>query len=254
MSADIDRNAQWQAGNAAIAGITKDEFGSYLRGLPNRDRAFKLDDLVLRCIDGRTPGGLHLAGSGILLGIKGALQFNAEVERLRHVWLEAIGWHRDCGAAAIYAKKHGGTADDCAWRFAEELAGRLGVEAIEVDSTPLGFHPERAIYYDGTGRFNWAKVPGLLTGFTVSRAYLDFDVEYARRELAMALGIALTSHTKGGHGFGEMFTEHEPLLVIVVANDYRELKKLKAEAQDVIDALPTADQSRVRLDSFTRPQ
>jgi len=90
-------------------------------------------------------------------------------------------------------------------------------------------------------------------GFTVSRAYLGFDVKYAKRELGLALGIALTPHNKGGHGFDEKFTEDEPLLVVIAANSRRELAGLTAEVQDVIGALPSADRRRIRLDGFVWP-
>jgi len=71
--AKIDKNAQWQAGNAEVAAIIKEGFGRYLRSLPNHKLAFRLDDLVVVCIDGRTHGEICLAGSGILLGHNGVL-------------------------------------------------------------------------------------------------------------------------------------------------------------------------------------
>lgn len=250
--AEIDKNAVWLAENATIKAIVGEGFGKYLRRLPNHEMAFKLDGLVVVCIDGRTHGEICLAGSGIILGLDGALRFAREVERL-YGKIEAITWHDDCGAALAWTKQHdrGGNPTKNAEEFAKKFASALGVRAYLIPNAGHdGFHGERVIYFDATGRFNWARVPGLPVGFTISRAYLGFNVEYAKRELAMALSIALTPHNKGGHGFGEKFTESEPLIIVVIANNRCELEKLKAEAQEVVGALPAVDRKRVHLDGF----
>ena len=50
-------------------------FAGYVVSLSNLSDAFRPRDRALRCIDGRTPGGVHLAGSGILMGIDKAKAF-----------------------------------------------------------------------------------------------------------------------------------------------------------------------------------
>lgn len=128
----------------------------------------------------------------------------------------------------------------------------LGVEAVyEVENDGWeGFHHERAIYYDGTGRFDWKAVAGLPVGFVISRAYLDSNVEYAKRELAMACDIALKPHSEGGHGFGEEFTSELPLLVVVIAEGPSHLAKLTGEAREVMSALPRGYTDRIKVDVF----
>lgn len=76
----MDRLEVWKKGNAAVAKAVAEGFGGYAATLRDLDRAFHVHDLVLRCMDGRTPGGVHLAGSGILLGLEGAKSFAGVVE------------------------------------------------------------------------------------------------------------------------------------------------------------------------------
>lgn len=240
----------WQQGNAATLKMVSRGMGEYVGGLRDLDKAFHLGDLVVRCMDGRTPGGVHLAGSGILLGLEGSKRFAAEVaEKYGHI--EAVTYHRDCGAASAAVESIGGDPFVAGKAFAEELGRALGVESVyEVENEGWeGFHHERAVYYDGTGRFDW-KVGDLPAGFVISRAYLDFDVEYAKRELAMACDIALKPHDKGGHGFGELFAPELPLLIVVIAEGPSHLAKLTGEARDVISALPKGYTDRIKVDAF----
>ncbi|OQA51947.1 MAG: hypothetical protein BWY43_00750 [candidate division WS2 bacterium ADurb.Bin280] len=240
-----DRQQQWEKGSSAIVAIIEKGVRSYFESI-EAERAFHLDDLVLRCMDGRTPGGVHLAGSGVLLGLEGARSFAKEVERYGR--LEAITYHKDCGAAIAVAKEKGGDPFELAKTFSTELAKSLGIEAVyEVENDGWeGFHHERVIYYDGTGRFDWKRVRGLPIGFVISRAYLGFDIEYAKKELEIAAGIALTPHNEGGHGFGELFNEKLPLLVIALSQERSELGRLEQEAREVIASLGK-DSSRVRV-------
>lgn len=246
-----DKQQIWQQGSAVIAAMVNKGVGAYVEGLPDVDRAFHLHDLVVRCMDGRTPGGVHLAGSGVLLGKKGARKFAAQVAS-KYGKLEAITYHADCGAAAAIAKKSGADPFVVAENFARELGGELGIEVVyEVENKGWeGFHHERVVYYDGTGRFDWQNVPGLPVGFVISRAYLDFDVEYAKKEIDVAAGIALKPHDQHGHGFGEMFTANLPLLIIPIGESAKQLALLTDEAQDVVSNLPRSYQGRVKIDGF----
>lgn len=241
-----DRQGQWQKGSGVIKDILEKGVCDYFQSI-EAEKAFHLDDLVLRCMDGRTPGGVHLAGSGVLLGLKGARRFAQEVSKYGK--LEAVTYHRDCGAAIAVAKETDADPFELARDFSKELATSLGIEAVyEVENDGWeGFHHERAIYYDGVGRFDWKKVRGLPAGFVISRAYLGFDVEYAKKELEIALRIALTPHDEGGHGFGELFTRDLPMLVIALSPERSELGRLEQEARDVVASLGERDRSRVRV-------
>lgn len=248
----FNRQEQWTKGNSLVEAIIAKGVQQYFTDL-KVEQAFHLQDLVVECMDGRTPGGVHLAGSGVLLGLEKALLFAGQVEQ-KYGRLEAVTYHRDCGAAALVAKETGGDPFALAKTFAEDFARSLDIEAVyEVENEGWeGFHHERVVYYDGTGRFNWKGVKGLPVGFVISRAYLDFDIEYAKKELETALDIALKPHNGGGHGFGEMFTSELPLLVIVLAESRSRLGELKAEAESVVEELPGASRSRVRVDGYLK--
>jgi len=244
------RKELWDANALQIEAIVEVGIAQYVANIPNFSRVFNLEDLILRCMDGRTPGGVHLAGSGILLGLEGSLRFAEEVKRLRSRTLEAIAWHADCGAAAAYAAENGGATDEEAHKFAKLYGSEMGVPIVEVKNThKAGFHPECVVYYDGTGVFDWTRCKGLPCGFTISRAYLGFDADYALREVEIACGIALKPHDEGGHGFGELFTCECPLLVVAVAESRKQLDKLQDELRPVVELY---GEGKVHLDGFVR--
>jgi len=173
-------------------------------------------DRWIRCIDEGTPGGLHLAGSGILLGEnwEGSLEQAAEV--VREMDASGVSWHRGCGAVANFVKAHNEVKDDVdevAERFARELAVKVTLPCREqMLMRPEGIHIARAAYYDGAGQFDPSRVEGLPSGFVISRRYLGKT--YALKEAEMAVGIAL-----GHHGFGELFTSKQPFLLVAVGGD-----------------------------------
>ncbi len=251
----MDRIDVWREGSPLVKSILGEGMQEHAGRIPDLGKYFRLSDLVLRCMDGRTPGGVHLAGSGILLGLKGAAEFAKSVEKQRGSKLEAVTYHRDCGAAADFVKGRGQGEDPlvAAKTFAEQFGEMIDCEVFEAENTH-SFHPERAIYYDGTGTFDWSRGKRFPRGFVISRAYLGFDVTYAKLELATALKIALTPHNEGGHGFGEMFTSDQPLLVAAIGCNRTDLAKIMAEAADTIGMLDQADRSRVVLDGFIRPK
>jgi len=246
-----DKQAVWHQGSTVIDKILRGGSEVYFSTLLGIEKAFHLHDLVIRCMDGRTPGGVHLAGSGVLLGLKGMVRFAAEVTS-KYGHLEAVTYHADCGAAAAIAGKKGADPFVVAESFAREAGKVLGIETVyEIENQGWeGFHHERVIYYDGTGRFDWQNVLGLPVGFVVSRAYLGFDVPYAQKELAVASDIALKPHDRHGHGFGEMFTANLPLLIVPIGESAKQLALLTGEAQDVVSHLPRSYQGRVKVDGF----
>ncbi|MBM4417800.1 MAG: flagellar basal body-associated FliL family protein [Chloroflexi bacterium] len=184
-------------------------FQTLFQGLPDRMRAFALKDTHLRCIDEGTPGGLHMAGSGVL--------YQNAVEDLRGK-ITGIWTHENCGAAALYVKNKkiqtespDAVADDEAKKLAEKLGiPYLGRIAAKDMRRPTDIHTARAIYYDGTGSFDPTLIPGMPQGFIISRKLIS-DPAYARAEVEVAIGIAL-----GEHGFGSHFTGAHPLYVVIV--------------------------------------
>lgn len=173
-------------------------------------------DRWIRCIDEGTPGGLHLAGSGILLGEDWEESLERAAEVVREMDADGISWHRGCGAVAHYVKSHNEVKDDVdevAERFARELAVKVALPCREqMLMRPGGLHIARAVYYDGAGQFDPSRVEGLPSGFVISRRYLS--KAYALKEAEMAVGIAL-----GHHGFSELFTREQPLLLVAVGGD-----------------------------------
>jgi len=191
--------------------IERDGIESYVRSLSSLSDAFRPGDHTLRCIDGRTPGGARLAGSGILLGLEKAKAFAQAAQ------CDRITYHEDCGAARAFALENhrdAGEATTCAREFAEELAQALGLPCAETPLVgPPGFHDETVIYYDGTGLANPSRVSGLPKGFVISRAYFGDDFPAALEQVKFVVGIAL-----GEHGFGELFTREHPLRVVAIGH------------------------------------
>lgn len=177
---------------------------------PGWEKAFALKDRTLRCVDEGTSGGLHSAGSGIYFGLEEA------VRRVRAAGVDGITSHENCGATLAWCGQNGmdaGEAEKVAQEWARKLAQAAGVayrgylsygEMLRKDE----FHYAVAVYYDGTGRFNPAAAPDLPAGFTVSRRYFD------PHDLELCLGIAL-----GEYGFGERFTQSEPLYAVVIGDE-----------------------------------
>ena len=202
-----------------------------------REKVFNLTDRDLRCIDEGTPGGLHLAGEGILY-TKAKEDLKGEVE--------GVYSHEGCGGAALFAQRGNikiENPDELCDRWSKELAESLGVVykgriPAEEMSRPKEFHVARAIYYDGTGRLDNSKVLGLPSGFVISRKLIS-DPNYAKEEVGLAIEIAL-----GGHSFGEFFRPHSPLYLVAVTSDdldsisveelRRELKERAERKENVV--------------------
>ena len=223
---------------------------TYVQSLQNLEAAFHENDRTLRCIDERTPGGIHLAGSGILLPED---EIEHVVKRLKKEGVEGVWSHAHCGAAALYAQQNNldmEKGDEYGKEWADTFAKRLGVPYLgHIDSDqlsgPAEFHIARVAYYVGSSHFDPSRVEGLPPGFVINRGYLS--PKYAKFEADLSVKIAT-----GEHGFGRLITKETPFLLIVVADlkdQSASLKQLKAE----LSPIEHASGGRVRVDGFTAP-
>ena len=148
-------------------------FAKHVEGLPDLHNAFDLDqhqpsegfNRCACCMDGRTPYGIHAAGSGMLLSDENLKKF------IKESGITSISSHDGCGAAKIYAEKMGlniANSDKIAIEWAERIAKEFRLDYIHLEV--IEPHTERVCYYDGTGTFNYKGVDGLPTGFVVGRA------------------------------------------------------------------------------------
>ncbi|TAK21370.1 MAG: flagellar basal body-associated FliL family protein [Chloroflexota bacterium] len=202
-------------------------FQALFQTLPDRPRAFTLKDTYLRCIDEGTPGGLHMAGSGAL--------YEKAFDDLKGK-ITGIYTHEGCGAAKLYVESKNIKTDDpdsVADAEAKTLAEKLGVPylgriAAKDMSRPPQIHTARAIYYDGTGKFEPTNVPGIPQGFMISRKLIS-DPAYAKAEVEVAIGIAM-----GDHGFGSHFTGKSPLYLTLVGGLDRDSIPTKMMADEML--------------------
>lgn len=231
---------------ALVDAIRAQGMARYVAGIPDLARWFLPADRWLRCIDEGTPGGVHLAGSGILLGVEEA----ANIARAAGV--TAVTSHEECGAAKLWATQQGKEvrcSDDHGKQFAAEVAKRLGVSYCHLPiaemSRPAGLHVARVIYYDGTGKFDPSHVPQLPPGFVISRRYVT--AKYASQECAIALSIAL-----GDHGLGTLFTPHDPLLLVAIGHP-SDAPLSQQHLRSEVTSVAESHGGRVIVDGFTAP-
>lgn len=246
MSEQSHINQDWNTRNEVMQKIHAVGMAAYLMTVSGFKAAFQLSDRFLRCIDEGCPGGVHLAGSGILLGVEEAAKIG------QAAGVTAVTSHEECGAATLAAQQAGvdpAQSDEYGQRFAAELAQRLGVSYCHLPllemARPAGRHIARVVYYDGTGRFDPARAGGLPAGFVISRRYLTAD--YARRECEIAVRMAL-----GDHGFGTFITPQEPLLIILLGHPTDaalSLEQMRAEVAPVAQL----HGGRVRVDGTVAP-
>lgn len=237
----------WDKQQPLFVELYRDGAGKYFGGIESLAKAFELKDHCVRCMDEGTPTGIHLAGSGILLGVdKGA-------EALKLAGCDGIYSHAECGAAGIYARTNGldaAKADEYGIEYAKNVAEKLGVEykghiGIDNMARPSGLHVARVAYYDGTGKFDFTADEKMPPGFVVSRRYVD--AAYALEEVKVAISIAT-----GGHGFGELITTENPFMIVVIGDKTNAdfgLDKLRTELAEI----EKANGSKVKVDGFVAP-
>lgn len=211
--------------------------------LPGRHQALALVPgaaTYLVCIDDRLVGipslpapanYVHMAGEGIL---------NPHAQADLQGRIAGVVPHEGCGAKALYCVQRQittGDPDTVGMQAVDRLAAALGVPVVQritrAEIAPIHF--ARAVYYDGTGRFDWSRVLGLPPGFVVSRGLLS-DSAYAQTEVTVAMDIAL-----GGHGFGARFTAAMPLYVVAVTDQgpaSLPMETLVQELQEVAQGRP----------------
>jgi len=232
-----NKEKSFEEQSAIVKKIIANGLKKYASEIQGLDRAFSIDDKTVRCIDEGTPGGLHLAGSGILM----------EAQQLRES-LSAMGAtgitsHAHCGAAGLYAKAQGldpTKSDEYGREFARKLSEETGIPyAGHIDhlARPEAFHDAVACYYDLTGSFDPSKVTELPKGFVVNRGFLP--AEYAKKELEVAISIAT-----GDHGYGELITSENPFLVVVVGGSADMVEEAKAVSAKYGD--------KVRIETLAR--
>lgn len=203
----------WNAQEERIAPVKEaGGMSAYLEHLQQDNiDMLSLDDRTVRCIDeGASGHGLHLAGSGILLGEERAYEI------MKAANVDMVTSHEGCGAAALYAKEHGldaAKADEYGQEFSKKLAERLGVPykhiAAEEMDRPKEFHHARYAIYDGTGTFNHRAIPGFPAAFVVNRRINEGGLAEAEVSASIALG---------DHGFGQRFTAESPFTFIVIGD------------------------------------
>lgn len=226
----------WQDSQDIFSEIYKLGLKQYVEKLGEIGNAFNLRDTSVRCIDEGTPGGIHIAGSGILLNVDNRKKELEEViKKLQDTKVDGVYSHAGCGAAQLYAKNindpdnYEKYAIDWAKKLAELLDVLYKGHITELER-PKEFHNARIAYYDGSGKFNPSEIKEMPDGFVVSRRYLN--PEYAKSELTIALSIAM-----GHHGFGEKFTEENPFIIAPIESSTTEKIPLKNLEQEVWEAV-----------------
>jgi len=235
---------EFQQQNRLLEKIYESGMQAYIQDTPDVNKAFNLSDRDLRCIDEGTPGGLHGAGSGILLGSGTAAKI------YKPAGVTGVYSHEGCGAAALYAKEKGlpaDEADELGRQFAQELAAKLGVPyqghiSFGQMRRPEAPHIARVAYYDGTGSFDYSKIKELPPGFIISRRWLPEG--NAQQELKIAIDIAL-----GQHGFGGLIDDKNPFVISSIGNQDLTVEDLAQEIQ----SLAAEYGGRVKVDGFSAP-
>lgn len=223
----------FEAESDLVRKISEQGISSFVAKL-DLEKGLQLSDRILRCMDERTPGGIHSAGSTYLLGFEEGVDFCLKAK------VEGISWHRRCGAVElgmieepISENPSAEDVDSEAEHYVRHLAEKLGgIPVVEEkladphafsDNFVEGHHIARAIYYLGVD-FDPTNVAGLPTGFVINRNYLNR--ENAIEEAEIAKGIAF-----GGHGFGNLYSANQPLLVIPVCESEAQLEQYLSELE-----------------------
>lgn len=230
----------WNEQQPIFSQIYSIKMGKYIKTLSGPERAFMLTDWDLRCIDERMPGGVHLAGSGILMTEE---QLSKTLNDLK---ISSVWTHAECGAAKLYAQKNGldpSKSDDYAQAWGKKLAQQFGLKySGHLSPKPSGLHIARLAYYDGTGTFDFQKINGLPPGFIISRKYIESA--YALVELEVAISIAT-----GNHGFGDLITEKNPFLIVPISDSHSANLSLDAL---ITELKPLAENNPlIIIDGFT---
>lgn len=222
-------NNWWQEQQDICRQIYNKGFRRYFGRNVNYHNVYDIEEKAIKCIDEGVPGGIHLAGSGILLSLEDAGRI---IHEIGHV--DGLYSHENCDVAVLHAKLENidEDPDEVGKRHVKELAAELDLSYLGHISSddmnrPSNFHTARAIYYDGTGQFDYSKSENLPKGFIVSRRYLYKD--YAQYELDISIDIAF-----GNSGFADRFNKDNPLIVVALAENKEALDQLNREINEVV--------------------
>ncbi len=226
--------------------IYNGELEKHIQSQPHWKEAFGVVHRRIVCIDeGVAEEGLHIAGSGILLGE------DRTFEIAKNAGVDEVTAHELCGAAALYTANNKQPADKApenAANFSKSLAERLGVpySVINKDQMvrPPEFHIARYALYDAA-EVNSVEKLGLPPGFIISRGILN--TKEALADTAIAISIAI-----GAHGFGNLITTENPFVLIAVGkagDDQFSTKSLMAELKQ----LEKDFNHRIMIQGFTAP-
>jgi hypothetical protein len=205
-------------------------------------------------MDERTPGVFRVSGSGIIFGLDYTVKIIKKALR-RGARINALTWHKGCGAAQKYAELNGldkTQADKYAREFAEEISRKLKKQGIDILASeanvlpPKNFHNAICAYVDFTGRFNSGKVKKLPRGFQISAKYhqdkIKNDIGKTRikspaiYDTLLALDIALNP---AGHGFGKRFSPKRPFRIITLSDrrGRSQAKKFQGDLMKIVKVL-----------------
>lgn len=228
-----------------------DELGYFIQNLSGIKSLFELADRRFRCIDERTPGGLHVAGPVILMDeAKG-------IEMLKKSRADGLYSHVGCDAAGLAfeklsddKKRFFGNSDSYGAFYAKAIAKKAGIPYNGHLPVQPHFHVARMAVYDGSGCFDNSeaklKAVGLPPCFVISRRYHS-EPANAMNEASIAASIAT-----GGHGFGALIKAGKTPFILMVAgikNKEYSLGRLMAEAGEVAMGFG----GRVIVDGFVAP-
>lgn len=243
LKSSISTMNHWEQQQPLFDRIQGSGMQTYVSSIPDISEAFILSDRSIRCMDEGTPGGIHAAGSGILMTDE---ELTAFLDRARP---DGAYSHGACGACGLYAKdaaSHEDDPDANGPEWCEKLQREHGIPykghiQKEDMARPADLHIARCAYYDDTGVFDGSRVASFPKGFVISRAYLS--AAYAQKEATIACRIAF-----GHHGFGDLFTVDQPFRLIAIAGSEARLAELKKE----LDTVATEFAGRVVVDGFVR--
>lgn len=163
-----------------------------------------------------------LAGSGVFFTDEEAAQ-TATALRTHGLLIDTVTYHEACGAAGLYAARHGLLPEGSARWAAERLMRLLGLPGppakvgyseakLPMQRDPR-FHHAVAAVVDGTGRIN-LPILEFPASLQLSACYYPNPHRLAE-EVALAETIALDPV----HGFGERFTPEQPFLIVLVGDE-----------------------------------
>lgn len=243
------RRAHWESSSKVMDRMYRLGVVGYMLRIPLLDVSFGLADRHLGCMDEGVDTGHNYAGSGILEGFERAL------EVARAMGVTKVTSRAGCGAAHLAWSSapegdRSASPEEHTKAFSSRLATALGVPFEHIDHAkmkrPADYHIARVAWVDGTGIFDPRHDVDLPFGFTVSRRH--FTPEYAEKEVAIAVKIALDPH----HGFGELFTREKPFIVIPIG-DPRNAEFSLATLERELHQFDGAHDGRVKVSGFTAP-